>query len=78
MVSMVYIFSQNWKKYVGAGINTLMSTSDGLGPSVFLSKGAKGAFYEGREGWKNCFFPARVGILTLMLRFVKYFSIFVP
>ena len=28
----------------------------------FLSKYGKGASYEGRDGWKNCLFPARVGI----------------
>ena len=41
-----------------------MSISDGLGPSVFLSKDGKGASYEGRYGWKSCLFPARVGTLT--------------
>ena len=30
----------------------------------FLSKDGKGACYEGREGWKGCLFPARVGTLT--------------
>ena len=28
----------------------------------FLSKGGKGASYDGRDGWKSCLFPARVGI----------------
>ena len=28
----------------------------------FLSKDGKGASYEGRDGWKSCLFPARVGI----------------
>ena len=29
---------QDYKQYVGAGINTLMSISDGLGPSIFCRK----------------------------------------
>ena len=28
----------------------------------FLSKVGKGASYDGRDGWKSCLFPARVGI----------------
>ena len=28
----------------------------------FLSKDGKGASYDGRDGWKSCLFPARVGI----------------
>ena len=31
----------------------------------FLSKDGKGASYEGRDGWKKCLFPARVGIFQL-------------
>ena len=27
-----------------------------------LSKDGKGASYDGRDGWKSCLFPARVGI----------------
>ena len=53
---------QDCKQYVGAGINTLMSISDGLGPSIFLGKDEKGASYEGIDGWKSCLVPARVGI----------------
>ena len=30
----------------------------------FLSKEGKGASYEGRDGWKGCLFPARVGTLS--------------
>ena len=48
-------------KGVGAGINTLMSISDGLGSSILLSKDGEDASYEGRDGWKSCLFPARVG-----------------
>ena len=28
----------------------------------FLSKDGKGASFDGRDGWKSCLFPARVGI----------------
>ena len=58
-------FYRTVNKSVGAGINTLMSISDGLGPSIFLSKDGKSASYEGRDGWKSCLFPARVGTLPL-------------
>ena len=54
----------NCKQNVGAGINALMSISDGLGPSIFLPKDGKGGSYEGRDGWKCCLFPARVGTLA--------------
>ena len=30
----------------------------------FLSKDGKGASCDGREGWKGCLFPARVGTPT--------------
>ena len=33
-----------------------------IGSVHFLSKDGKGASYEGRDGWKSCLFPARVGI----------------
>ena len=36
-ISGLYIFS-NCKRYVGAGINTLLSVSDRLGPSIFCRK----------------------------------------
>ena len=49
---------------VGAGINTLMSISERIKTVHFLSKDGKGASYEGRDGWKGCLFPARVGTLT--------------
>ena len=39
-----------------------MSVSDGLGLFIFCGKMEKGASYEGRDGWKDCLFPARVGI----------------
>ena len=30
----------------------------------FSVENGKGASYEGRDGWKGCLFPARVGFLT--------------
>ena len=30
----------------------------------FLSKDGKGASYDGRDGWKGCLFPIRVGIFN--------------
>ena len=53
---------QDCKQHVDVGINTLMSICDGLGPSTFLSKHGKGASYDGRHEWRNCFIPARIGI----------------
>ena len=41
-----------------------MSISEALGRVHFLSKEGKGASYEGRDGWKSCLFPARVGTPT--------------
>ena len=72
---------QDFKQYVGAGINTLMSISDGLGPSSFCRKMEKSASYGGRDGWKSCLFPARVSIPDLdviMYGVLLYFSLIVP
>ena len=57
---MEYTFLDS-KQNIGAGRDTLMSISDGLGPSIFLSIDRKSASYEGRDGWKSCLFPVRVG-----------------
>ena len=57
-------FCETVNKSVGAGIDTLMSMSDGLGPSIFCRKMIKSASYGGRERWKGCLFPARVGSPT--------------
>ena len=43
-----------------------MSIFDGLCPSI-LSNGGKSASYEEKSGWKGCFFPARVHILTFVI-----------
>ena len=51
-------------KSVGAGMDTLMAISEGLGPSIFCRKTEKCASYEGRDGWKGFLFPARVDTPT--------------
>ena len=33
-----------------------------IGTVHFVSKDGKGASYDGRDGWKSCSFPTRVGI----------------
>ena len=38
---MDYTIFQTTNQYVAAGINTLMSISDGLGPSIFCQKAEK-------------------------------------
>ena len=57
-------FCRTVNKSVDAGINTLMSISDGLGPSIFCRKMEKARPM--REGMdeKVVFFSARVGTLT--------------
>ena len=53
---------QDCKQHVGAGINALMSISNGLVPSIFCRKMEKARpMMEGMVG-KVVFFPARVGI----------------
>ena len=61
------------KQYRGAGIDTFMSISDGLGPSILLSKYGNGASYERRDGWKCCLFPTRVGIFNFDVMIYKVF-----
>ena len=57
-------------QYVGAGINSLVSISDGLEPSFSVENG-KNASYEGSDGWKGCLFPARVGIFNFDVAIYK-------
>ena len=68
----------NCKQYVGAGINTLISISDGLAPSIFCRKMEKARPMREEMDRKNFYFLARVSILTFMLWFILYFSLFVP
>ena len=44
------------KQYVSVVIDTLISISEGLGPSFSV------ASYEGKDGWKSCLLPARFAI----------------
>ena len=48
---------QDHKQYVGAGINTLMSISDGLGPSIFCRKMEKARPMMKEMDGKVVYFP---------------------
>ena len=54
-------------KGVGAGINTLMSISDGLGPSIFCRKMEKPRPMREEMDGKVVFFPPESALLPLML-----------
>ena len=64
-ISGVYNY-QNCKQSVGAGINTLKSISDGLGPSIFCPKVEKARPMRGEDGGKVFYFPPESAFLTLM------------
>ena len=53
------------KQYVGAGAVTLMSTSDGLGPSIFCRKIEKARPVREEMDGMFVFFSARVRIFYL-------------
>ena len=72
--SMEYTFV----KTVGAETNTLMSISDGLGPSIFCRKMEKTHPMRKKMDGKIVYFPPESAFLTLMLYFRKYFSLFAP
>ena len=72
-----YTFS-DCKENVGAGINTLMSISDGLGPSIFCRKMEKVRPMKQEMDGKVVYFPPDSAFSTLTLYFRKYFSLFVP
>ena len=57
---------QDFKQYVGAGINTFMSISDGLGPSIFCRKVEKGRPMMEEMDGKVVYFPPESEFLTLM------------
>ena len=57
-------FSITVNRGVGAGISTLMSIFDGLGPSIFCRKMEKARPMREEMDGKVVFFPARVGTLT--------------
>ena len=55
------------KQYVGAGINTLMSVSDGLGPSIFCRKIEKARPMREKMDGKVVYFAPESAFITLML-----------
>ena len=56
-------------KSVGAGIKTLMSISDGLGPSIFCRKLEKARPMREDMDGKAVYFPPESALLPLMLYF---------
>ena len=55
------------KQYVGAGMDILMSISDGLGPSIFLSKMEKARPMREEMDGNVVYSPSESAFLTLML-----------
>ena len=62
-------FSRTVNKSVGAGINTLMSISDGLGPSTFCRKMGKARPMREEMDGRVVYFPPESALLPLMLYF---------
>ena len=62
-------FCRTVNKAVGAGINTLMSVSDGLGPSIFCRKMEKARPMKEEMDGKAVYFPPESALLPLMLYF---------
>ena len=62
-------FCINVNKSVGAGIDTLMSISDGLGPSTFSRKMEKARPLREEMDGKLVYFPPESALLPLMLYF---------
>ena len=62
-------FCRTVKKSVGAGINTLMSISDGLGPSIFCRKMKKVRPMKEEIDGKVLYFPPELALPPLMLYF---------
>ena len=57
---------QDCKQHVGAGINTLISISDGLGPSIFCRKMEKARLMMEEMDGKVVYFQPESAFLTLM------------
>ena len=57
---------QDCKPYVGAGMNTLMSVSDGLGPSIFCRNIEKARPMGEEKDRKVVCFPPEWAFLNLM------------
>ena len=60
-------FCRTVKKNVGAGINILMSISDGLGPSIVCRKMEKARPMSEEIDGKVVYFPPDSALLPLML-----------
>ena len=73
---MEYTFLDS-KQYVGAGISTLMSMSDGLGPSNFGRKMEKASRMREKMDGKVVNFPPESTFLNFDGIYIKYFSLFV-
>ena len=56
-------------KGVGAGLNTLMSISNGLGPSIFCRRMEKARPMREEMDGKVVYFPPESALLLLMLYF---------
>ena len=63
------IFCRTVDKNVGAGIDTLMSISDGLGPSIFCRKMENARPMREEVDGKVVYFPPELALLPLMLYF---------
>ena len=77
LIKEIFCNFQSWithildcNRYVGAGINILMSISDGLDPFTFYRKMEKARPRREEIYRKICLLAARVGLLTLMLYFL--------
>ena len=62
-------FYRTVNKSVGAGMNTLMSISDGLGPSIFCRKMEKTRPMTEEMDGKVVYFPPESALFPLMLYF---------
>ena len=62
-------FCRTVNKRVGAGIGTLMSISDGLGPSIFCRKMEKARPMREEMDGRVVYFPPESALLPLMLYF---------
>ena len=62
-------FCSTVNKGVGAGINTLMSISDGLGPSIFCRKMEKARPMREEMDGKVVYFPPESALVPLMIYF---------
>ena len=62
-------FCRTVNKSVGAGINTLMSISDGLGPSIFCRKMENARPMKDGMGGRVVYFPPESALSPLMLYF---------